>query len=126
MNEFGTYLRQARANAGLSQRALAHACGIDISYISKLENGRLAHTPSARTLSVLAQALGANELEFFDAAGKLVGPLAAISGQPKALEVLRLATSRITSPEGWDALRRYVASDEFLVELQSAERGVPA
>lgn len=113
VSEFGPYLRQARRQAGLSQRALAAACGIDVSYVSKLENGRMEHTPSAATLSRMATALDVEQLDLFARAGKLVGPLAQLSERPQALEVMRVATQRIETSDGWDALLRYVESDEF-------------
>jgi transcriptional regulator with XRE-family HTH domain len=126
MKAFGTYLRDARKRAGLSQRTFASSCGIDISYVSKLENGRLRHTPSAGTLSRMATALGIDELDVFSHAGKLVGPLAQLSERPGALQVMRVATERIDSDDGWDALLRYVQSEEFGRALEhpgSAERG---
>jgi len=36
---FGARLREARKQAGLSQEALAHACGLDRTYIGGIERG---------------------------------------------------------------------------------------
>jgi len=45
---FGAVVRDARARAELSQEELAHQCGLDRSYFSKLERGL-----SQPTLSVI-------------------------------------------------------------------------
>jgi transcriptional regulator with XRE-family HTH domain len=113
VSDFGGYLKARRRDAGLSQRALAQGSGIDVSYISKLENGRMPHTPSAATLSRMAEALRVDELELFSSAGKLVGPLAGFSGRPEALEVMRVASERIESAAGWEALLDYVRGEDF-------------
>jgi transcriptional regulator with XRE-family HTH domain len=39
--EFGTLIRDARERAGISQRGLAIAIGVDPSYVSKIERGLL-------------------------------------------------------------------------------------
>src|SRR5687768_9514336 len=56
---FGERLRQLRREQHLNQRTLAARVGIDFTYLSKIENGRL-DPPSADTIVKLAQALGAN------------------------------------------------------------------
>lgn len=52
----GEALRAARADRGLSSRALARLAGISQSFLSNVENGRT--TPSVPTLYALAEALG--------------------------------------------------------------------
>lgn len=58
-NKTGTLIKAARAKAGLTQLALAHALGFSGpdagSYISRLEAGQLE--PRLRTLRRLAKAL---------------------------------------------------------------------
>jgi predicted ATPase/DNA-binding XRE family transcriptional regulator len=53
----GSHLRELRTRAGLSQRMLASRVGIDVTYLSKLENGR--RRISEPRLRSLAEALGA-------------------------------------------------------------------
>src|SRR5579862_1169231 len=53
---FGPALRDHRRAAGLSQRELAARTGLDFSYISKVENGRLP-PPAADTIVAICQVL---------------------------------------------------------------------
>lgn len=54
---FGALLKHCRQSAGFSQRELAYRSGLDFSYISKLENGRVP-PPAADTVVTLSQVLG--------------------------------------------------------------------
>jgi HTH-type transcriptional regulator, competence development regulator len=67
---FGERLRQLRLAQCMNQRTLAAHVGIDFTYLSKLENGRL-DPPSAETIVKLAQALGANPDELLLLAHKV-------------------------------------------------------
>jgi HTH-type transcriptional regulator, competence development regulator len=67
---FGERLRQLRRDRQMNQRTLAARVGIDFTYLSKLENGRL-DPPSAETIVKLAQALGANPDELLLLAHKV-------------------------------------------------------
>ena len=53
---FSPRLKSARANAGLSQTALAKAVGLSQSYLAQLEGGD--REPSMETVKSLANALG--------------------------------------------------------------------
>jgi transcriptional regulator with XRE-family HTH domain len=52
---FGDELRRLRKKRGLSQEALAHACGRHRTYVSLLERGK--KSPTLRTLFMIASAL---------------------------------------------------------------------
>lgn len=52
----GQILRETREQAGLTQEALAHAAGVDRSYISQLE--RDLKSPTVQMLFRICQALG--------------------------------------------------------------------
>lgn len=54
---FGLVLRELRERSGLSQEALAFACGRHRTYVSLLERGRCS--PSLQTVFRLADALDA-------------------------------------------------------------------
>jgi transcriptional regulator with XRE-family HTH domain len=53
-----------RCSANLTQRKLADIAGVGVSYLSRLENGRV--TPSARTMAKLAKALGVGSVSLFN------------------------------------------------------------
>lgn len=59
MNTFGTRLREARKDAGLSQPALAQKVGLSQTTISDIERGRNAGSTEA---AALAAVLGVNAL----------------------------------------------------------------
>ncbi len=67
---FGTVLRHWRRAAGLSQRDLAERTGVDFSYISKVENGRLP-PPAADTVVAMSRILGVPAEELLALTGKI-------------------------------------------------------
>lgn len=64
----GQWVRRARQEQGLSQRALADQSGLSRSYVCDIERGRGVE-PSLTTLDKLAMALGASRAELMRAAG---------------------------------------------------------
>ena len=71
----GELLRKAREEAGLTQEALAHAAGVDRSYLSELE--RDLKSPTVEFLLNLCAAMGAS-------AGTLITELELAKKRPKA------------------------------------------
>lgn len=70
---FGTYLKRLRKYEGFTQRELAEECGINHTYISKIENGH-DEAPSEEVLNKIATALSLPtfpRLEMIVAAGKI-------------------------------------------------------
>ena len=67
---FGQRIRQLRLGKRLSQRDLAERVGVDFTYLSKIENGKVA-PPSDDVIHKLAQKLEANEEELLALAGKV-------------------------------------------------------
>lgn len=67
---FGSVLRERRRAVGLSQRELAQRIGLDFSYISKLENGRLP-AAAADTVVAICAVLGIRAEELLALTGKL-------------------------------------------------------
>jgi len=53
--QFGRNLRQIRRKRGFTQEELAHRVGMDVSYLSELENGR--KEPCLRKMKEMSQAL---------------------------------------------------------------------
>ena len=54
-DQFGGNLRRIRRKHGFTQEELAHRVGMDVSYLSELENGR--KEPCLRKMKELSQAL---------------------------------------------------------------------
>ncbi|MCW3064739.1 MAG: transcriptional regulator, family [Solirubrobacterales bacterium] len=104
--DFGTQIRELRLEQGLTQRDLADAAGLNYSYISKIESGRLAHTPSSRAVAALARALAVDELELLGSADKVPEALAPMLANPEAVSFLRKAATRVQAPEDWRYLSR--------------------
>src|SRR5207244_12399898 len=67
----GEFLREQRAALGLSTRALAARCGIDMATIVRLEQGAFAE-PRPDTLRVVAEALGVSPADVFAMADYVV------------------------------------------------------
>jgi transcriptional regulator with XRE-family HTH domain len=53
--QFGSNLRRIRRKCGYTQEELAHRVGMDVSYLSELENGK--KEPCLRKIKELSQAL---------------------------------------------------------------------
>jgi transcriptional regulator with XRE-family HTH domain len=101
---FGERLRQLRREQRMNQRTLAASVGIDFTYLSKIENGRMA-PPSADTIVKLAHALDANPDELLLLANKV----------PEDL------TPVITQSPRWPAFLRSICdlTDDELRELSA-------
>ena len=56
-NKAGLLIRAARKRKKLSQRELARKTGIDFTYVSKIEQGKLDYAPKAAVLTKLAVCL---------------------------------------------------------------------
>src|SRR5713101_7372527 len=92
--EFGQRLRDLRKQKNLSQRDLAARVGIDFTYLSKIEGGRL-DPPSEIVIRHIAQVLDADEDELINLAGKVPKDLKAVLEEsPQAVELLRVLSER--------------------------------
>lgn len=100
---FGKRVRHLRTARGLTLRALAAKIGVDFSYLSKIENNRLPHTPSAETVRAIATALGADSIDLLQIADKLPPELDQVTSVPAARRFMERAT-QMASPDDWEAL----------------------
>lgn len=101
---FGELLREKRRAANLSQRQLGDRAGVDFSYISKLENGRLP-APADDTVVRICTILRCPAEEFFTAARKLPTELGeSLVGEPAALRFLQEASRMQLSQKEWEQL----------------------
>jgi transcriptional regulator with XRE-family HTH domain len=105
---FGDRVKARRNELGLTQRDLASRAGLDYTYLSKIENGRLEHTPSIRTIQGLARALQLDELELMDLANKVPSAFESIARDREALRFFRRATQTTRSPAQWRELSDYL------------------
>lgn len=103
MGKFGKVLREKRRAAGFSQRQLADKAGVDFSYISKLENDRLA-SPAAETVHRLAKVLGCPAEELLAPARKMPVGVNDAMAKPAALRFLQEATRLRLSQTEWEQL----------------------
>ena len=109
---FPDRLRELRRTARMSQRALAERVGIDFTYLSKIENGRV-EPPSEgvliRIAKELADKLGKDETaladELITLAGKIPSDLAeTLSRNPEVIRLLRSVGSDVYSAADWRKL----------------------
>jgi transcriptional regulator with XRE-family HTH domain len=105
---FGKRIKELRTERGLTQRQLAELTHVDFTYLSKIENDRLEHTPSIKTLQDLARALKVDELELMQLANKLPAAFNALAKDKDARRFFRRATATIKGPEGWRDLLNYL------------------
>jgi len=102
--KLGETIRRLRKENGLTQARLAEAIGVDESYISKIETGRLPYTPSEETLRLLAQVLKADPLELLALAQKTPDELQSVVGSPSAREFFELVRERRLESDDWEDL----------------------
>ncbi len=71
--QFGDKVRKLRAGLGLTQQTVADRMGVSVSYISKVENGKLnfGDYPSEKFIHKLASELKADEDELLLLADKI-------------------------------------------------------
>lgn len=100
----GELIRSLRKARGLTQAQLAEAIGVDESYISKIEKGKLSYTPSEETLRLLAQVLDADPLELLHLAEKTPDELQSVAGSREAREFFDFVRNRHLQGEDWSAL----------------------
>ena len=103
---FGTRLKEARRERGLTQRQLSEAAGFDFTYLSKIENDRLNYTPSIKTLQALARVLGLDELTMMEWANKMPPALESFAGNADAMRFLRRAADTARSGADWRRLMK--------------------
>ena len=109
---FPDRLRELRRAARLSQRALAEQVGVDFTYLSKIENGRVEPPSEGVLLRIakeLAGKLGKDETaladELITLAGKIPSDLAeTLARNPEVVRLLRSVGSDVRSGADWRRL----------------------
>ena len=106
---FPDRLRELRRAARMSQRALAERVGVDFTYLSKIENGRVEPPSEGVLLRIakeLAGKLGKDETaladELITLAGKIPSDLAeTLSRNPEVVRLLRSVGRDVHSAADW-------------------------
>ena len=106
MPNFGKQVRYDRETANMTVRELAKEASIDYSYVSKIENGKATSRLSRNVVKGLAQALNADELEYFRLSGLLPETLVDCLKDPKARDFLRRISESNLSSKDWQALEK--------------------
>ena len=103
----GGRIRELRTERGWSLRTLAEKAKVNYSYLSKIENGKLEHTPSVRALVDVSKAFGVDDLELMRLAKRLPSVLDSIRS-PEAVQFLRRASQTLETPDQWSAMLRHM------------------
>ncbi len=110
---FGEYLRGLRKSAGLSQRDLAQQAGIDFTYLSKIENGRV-DPPGEATMRLLARAVDMDAESLLARARKMPRDLKSLvaQGSPEKALLMRRIAQTPMSPERVQRMLRLLEDDK--------------
>lgn len=101
---FGQALREARRSKDVSQRELAKKVGVDFSYISKIENGRLP-PPAADTIVKICEVLEVPVEELLALKGKMPSDFEeTIGSSPAALKFVNQAQAMDLTEDEWEKL----------------------
>ena len=102
--KFGTLLKDVRRSKQVSQRELADRVGVDFSYISKIENNRLA-PPAAETIIKICEALGVPSEVLLAHAGKVSSDMKdAITSSPAAVRCMNEVKNMKLTDDEWETL----------------------
>jgi HTH-type transcriptional regulator, competence development regulator len=97
--QFGSHLRDLRKARRLTQQQLADAVGVDFTYISKVENGRV-DPPSETTIRKIAGVLDVEAEELLAMAGKVSPELKdAAASEPQLALLLRTIGKKPLTPD---------------------------
>ena len=89
--KFGQRIRELRVAKGLSQPQVAESAGIDVTYLSKIENERVP-PPSEDVISKLAQVFKCNQEDLLLLGNRLPGAFVdQVRRDPLAADFLRIA-----------------------------------
>jgi HTH-type transcriptional regulator, competence development regulator len=117
----GERIKALRKDKGFTQRQLAGRTDLDYTYLSKIENDRLEHTPSIRALQTLARELESDELELIRLADKMPNSLQELAQSKEALQFFRKASLMAKSPHDWRTLSQRL--DELASKSPRSEEG---
>lgn len=102
--QFGRQLKRLRRERRLNQREVAETAGIDVTYLSKIENARL-DPPAEGTIRRLALVLSCDPVDLILSAGKVPSEWSVLlTHEPAVSRFLRAASS--LTKDDWEYLAR--------------------
>ncbi len=119
--KFGERLREIRKEKRLTLREVAGSAGIDFTYLSKIENGRIPYTPAVETIRELASALKVDAIELLTLANKLPAELEPLKTNQQARRFFDRA-AKVASPGDWEAFLDLLEEREAKRENEKAGR----
>jgi transcriptional regulator with XRE-family HTH domain len=108
MEKLGATVRKLRRDQGITQARLADSIGVDESYISKIEKGKLTYTPSEDTLRLMAHTLKVDPLELLSLAEKTPDELQPVMKTRSGREFFELVRGRNLRNDDWEDLTRHL------------------
>lgn len=110
----GDTIKNLRIERQITQRELAEKLGVNFTYISKIENGKLEVLPSEDLIRRIAGILGANAEDLLDLAGKLdLKRLQQVAIEvPEAGMVLRRIQKQNLTDEQWKQIGKIMDDSE--------------
>jgi HTH-type transcriptional regulator, competence development regulator len=104
LKTFGESLKERRKSKDISQLDLAKKVGVDISYISKIENGKLP-PPAAETILKISKVLNLPAEELLSFSGKVTDEMKdVISSSASAIKFIIKAKEMDLTDAEWDKL----------------------
>ena len=104
---FGQVLRDTRLAAGMSLRKFAGLIGLSPTYISQVEQGKVATPPTTERICKMAELLSADADEWLALAGRLPEDLSQIiQEQPQEMAAFLREASGLTAEQMRELIKR--------------------
>jgi len=98
--KFGDLLRATRIARGYSLRKFAEMVDVSPTYLSQVEQGKVARPPTAERIRVMAELLGQNPDQWIALAGRMADDLTdIIKSEPEAMPALLRAVKGLTADQ---------------------------
>jgi len=97
---FGELIREKRLAKGYSLRKFAEMVDVSPTYLSQVEQGKVARPPTAERIRVMAELLGQNPDQWIALAGRMAEDLTdIIKSEPEAMPALLRAAKGLTAEQ---------------------------
>jgi len=106
-NTFGQTIRKLRKEKQLTQKEVAKEVGIDVTYLSKIENGKL-DPPAHDKIEKLAKILDVDSDFLITEAGKVPEDITNMIPKNSSKIPKLLRSGKDLSDEDWDRVQEYI------------------